>query len=122
MRELLVLFFVINALFWGLMPHSIHCQFVSKFTNSKCPPHFVHLLIGLLSFIIAILLAQEQWTSELWSKTKSFYSNTVKVIQSGGKLANMAYNAAKNNFDSVEHFTETIDNLSKGKTVQLKLL
>ncbi len=122
MRQILVVFLIINALFWGLMSHDVHCNFVAKFSKAKCPPHTIHILIGFICFTLAVLISQEQWTSEIWNNIKLFFNNTVKVIQSGGKLASMAYNAAKNNFDSVDHFTNTIDNLSQGKSIQLKLI
>ena len=34
MRELLVSLLVVNAMFWCLLPHSIHCDFVKNVTNN----------------------------------------------------------------------------------------
>lgn len=60
----LLTFLIVNALFWGLFPHETHCQVVneaSKLANVKidCPEHKVHLLIGLISFVGAIYVAQK---------------------------------------------------------------
>jgi hypothetical protein len=122
MRELVVLFLIINALFWGLMPHSLHCEVVGKFTSSKCVPHTVHILLGIVFFVLAVLVSQEEWTSEVWKSIKTIFSNVTKVVQSGGKLITMAASAAKENFNSVEDFTNKVDALSSGKYVQIKLV
>jgi len=52
------IFFVFNALFWGLAKHSIHCKLVSKLGVKDCPPHFIHLLIGIFSYFIALCIFQ----------------------------------------------------------------
>ena len=58
-KNLLVAFFLINAVFWGLMPHSTHCEFVSKLGITTCPPHYIHVyILGLGSFIMALYLLQ----------------------------------------------------------------
>lgn len=57
LRTFFILFFALNALFWGLFPHQAHCKVASIF-NVICPPHWVHLLTGIVSFFIAILIAQ----------------------------------------------------------------
>ena len=49
-KDIIVLFFVINGLFWGLANHSQHCNLASVFGVVKCPPHYIHLLMGLISF------------------------------------------------------------------------
>mgnify|MGYP001207709193 CR=1 FL=1 len=57
----LTIFLLINAIFWGLMSHSIHCKFVASFGIQNCPPHYVHLLMGLVSYLIAIYLEQKEY-------------------------------------------------------------
>jgi hypothetical protein len=64
MQCLLLTFLILNALFWGLFNHEVHCQVVdevSKVVNLKieCPEHKIHLLIGLISYVAAIYVAQK---------------------------------------------------------------
>ena len=59
----ILLFTVINALFWGLFPHSTHCQFVNYMSRIlhvtiECPEHKIHMLMGLLFFALSIFIAQ----------------------------------------------------------------
>lgn len=56
-RVILAIFFLLNAIFWGLFPHRIHCKLVGE----KCPPHYIHLAIGLVSFIIAVMIMQSDY-------------------------------------------------------------
>ena len=57
LRIILVVFFAINAIFWSLFPHNIHCD-VATMVLDVCPEHNVHLVIGLISFIVAFIIAQ----------------------------------------------------------------
>ena len=61
----LVLFLLINAIFWGLMSHKRHCDFVAMFGIKSCPPHYVHLLMGLFFFIGAIYVQQKPYINYL---------------------------------------------------------
>jgi hypothetical protein len=56
-KTILIAFLAINAIFWSLFPHNIHCKLVSNFMID-CPSHNIHLTIGILSFIIAFIVAQ----------------------------------------------------------------
>ena len=59
LKNLLVLFLLVNALFWGLASHKQHCNVASKFGMKKCPPHWIHVYImGLGSFVLALYLVQ----------------------------------------------------------------
>jgi len=58
-KNILVALFAVNALFWGLFPHSTHCQVASVVTNT-CLPHTVHISMGILSFFVAIGIAQNK--------------------------------------------------------------
>ena len=49
---ILIVFFAINAIFWGLFPHNMHCNLIHMIPIT-CPDHYVHLIIGLISFIFA---------------------------------------------------------------------
>ena len=57
LKTILTIFFAINAIFWSLFPHHIHCNLVNMLTE-VCPSHNIHLIIGLVSFIIAFIIAQ----------------------------------------------------------------
>ena len=68
MNCVLLTFLIVNALFWGLFPHKAHCQVVdevSKLIKMKieCPEHKVHLLIGLISYVAAVYVAQKDSVS-----------------------------------------------------------
>ena len=64
LQNVLVAFFAVNALFWGLMPHKVHCEFVSMM-NIACPSHTVHLVMGFVMFILAVVFAQWDYLSRL---------------------------------------------------------
>ncbi len=57
LKTILIVFFAINAIFWSLFPHNIHCNVATMVVNI-CPSHNIHLIIGLVSFLIAFVIAQ----------------------------------------------------------------
>ena len=64
MNCILLSFLLINSLFWGLFPHSAHCQVVNQFnkllgSSIKCPSHPVHLFMGLVFYILTVYVAQK---------------------------------------------------------------
>ncbi len=65
LQNLITAFFVINALFWGLAGHGKHCALASSFGMTNCPPHYVHLLMGIVSFLIAVYIAQRKYIHSL---------------------------------------------------------
>lgn len=64
-KNILIVFFAINAIFWSLFPHEIHCDVVHMITD-VCPSHNIHLTIGLISFIIAFVIAQYNYLKTLF--------------------------------------------------------
>lgn len=62
LKQLLVLFLLLNALFWGLASHKNHCNLAKMLLGAKpsqCPPHWVHVYVmGLGSFIATLYLVQ----------------------------------------------------------------
>lgn len=59
LKNLLTLFFLANALFWGLASHKQHCKLASMFGMKKCPPHWIHVYVmGLGSFMVTLYLVQ----------------------------------------------------------------
>ena len=57
LHTILIIFFAINAIFWSFFPRETHCQFAKMFLK-ECPSHNFYLTIGVLSFIIAFVIAQ----------------------------------------------------------------
>lgn len=57
----LTVFLVINAIFWGLFCHKSHCKIANLFGVKDCPPHWTHILFGIVCFIIAILIEQRNY-------------------------------------------------------------
>ena len=70
MNNFITAFLVINAIFWGLFPHKEHCAFVSKFgiEMSQCPPHYVHLLMGLAFYAGSVYYVQFDYINGLLKK------------------------------------------------------
>jgi DMSO/TMAO reductase YedYZ heme-binding membrane subunit len=59
LKYFIVGFFVVNAIFWSLFHHSIHCNVFNYFMpNKTCPPHSFYITIGIIAFIIAVIIAQ----------------------------------------------------------------
>lgn len=57
-HNLVVFVLVINAIFWGLYPHSSHCALVKYLGSSKCPSHIYHVVFGILCFLVAVWIEQ----------------------------------------------------------------
>ena len=106
MKEFLIAVLIINALFWSLMPHSIHCDVMAKVTTMKCPPHMFHLLFGLGSFLCAIILAQSEYLT-------SVYNNLSNVTQTAGRIAATTCDSLRHiskNSNGFEDFAKNIEN------------
>lgn len=58
LRLAVVVLLAVNALFWGLFPHSKHCAFAGLLGVKECPPHSLHIAMGVLFFLLAVLVAQ----------------------------------------------------------------
>ncbi len=56
-KKIFIVFFIINAIFWSLFSHHTHCKLVSNL-SIECPSHSLHLIIGIASFFIALIIAQ----------------------------------------------------------------
>lgn len=66
MYMIVLIFLVINALFWGLMCHQTHCKVAGYFGMKNCPPHYVHMLMGVVFFLLAIFIAQRKYINTLF--------------------------------------------------------
>lgn len=56
-KDIIVAFLVVLAIFFGIMPHRVHCDTFRMFSTT-CPAHWIFIVNGLISFIIAILISQ----------------------------------------------------------------
>jgi len=68
-KVLATLFLLVNAIFWGLFPHSQHCAFVTKLGAPSCPSHTIHILMGIGSFLAAVVNQQGFmfWDPKKWN-------------------------------------------------------
>ena len=63
MNNIILGLLLINVLFWSFFPHSAHCQLLDGLnklfnTSMKCSKHSVHLLIGIITYFIALYYSQ----------------------------------------------------------------
>lgn len=65
LRNLVIVFLAVNALFWGLMPHSVHCKALAMVSSMKCPPHSVHLIMGVVFYFLALFVAQRDYLMKM---------------------------------------------------------
>ena len=61
LKNIIVVILLLNAIFWSLFSHSDHCKVASMFGIKNCPDHWVHISIGIIFFIIAILIKQYKY-------------------------------------------------------------
>ena len=54
-KFLLIAFLLINAVFWGLFPHTIHCK-ASSLVRLPCPKHMYHQIAGAVMAALAVAL------------------------------------------------------------------
>ena len=65
-KMLLVACLLVNALFWGLAEHSQHCSLLNAVgMGANCPPHYVHLMMGLAFFCATIYVQQKSYFDTL---------------------------------------------------------
>ncbi len=67
-RSVLSGFLLLNALFWGLATHKTHCSLMANLLGAKatCPPHFVHLTIGIVCFLLTVYVVQYKYVRTLF--------------------------------------------------------
>ena len=59
--DFIIIFLIINAIFWGLAPHETHCKAVASLGIQDCPPHWTHLAPGLACFAAAVAIQQRDY-------------------------------------------------------------
>jgi len=57
---------IVNALFWGLYPHQDDCKIAALIGIKTCPSKYLHLGIGVVFYIFAILVAQQTSITNIW--------------------------------------------------------
>ena len=59
----LTVFLITNAVFWGLFSHRTHCAVATWLAGDgfACPSHWVHLVMGLVSYVLAVTVSQRNY-------------------------------------------------------------
>lgn len=65
-----IIFFLVNAIFWGIMPHRLHCYVVENM-GIQCPQHYVHILMSIASFLLGIAISQWSYIHYLRTPLKN---------------------------------------------------
>ena len=63
MENIILTFFIANAIFWGLFSHRAHCMvfdYIKQLLNikMKCPSHHIHIIMGIFFYLGSIYIAQ----------------------------------------------------------------
>ena len=66
MNTVILALLIINVLFWSFFPHSAHCYFLDGINKTfgsaiKCPQHWIHLLMGITAYFLALYYAQMKY-------------------------------------------------------------
>ena len=56
-KDVIVAFLVVVSIFFGIMPHRVHCDTLKMFSET-CPSHRVFLLNSIILFVLAVILSQ----------------------------------------------------------------
>ena len=62
-RNIILFLLILNALFWGLFPHSEHCKvfnYLNKITklSMECPSHKIHIIMGFIFYTLSVYYTQ----------------------------------------------------------------
>ena len=69
MNSVILALLIVNVLFWSFFPHSAHCYLLSGINNTfgssiKCPQHWIHLLMGIVSYFLALYYSQMDYINK----------------------------------------------------------
>jgi len=110
MNELFVILLIANAIFWGMFSHDTHMDFCNNILNVKCPEHITLLSISILSFMLAIFIAQKDFFLDMYKSVLNIAQTGGRVLLASKKLikntAN-SYNTPNEFADSFEEFVES---------------
>ena len=59
--HIIVIFLVLNAIFWGLGAHTQHCHVASMMGVKECPSHGLHVGFGVVCFLVAVVISQRNF-------------------------------------------------------------
>ena len=106
MKELIVAVLIANALFWSLMPHSLHCEVLELyFPNIKCAPHICHISFGIFCFFLAVIIAQKEYFENLITGVKAATQIAGAVINRASKITKKAINK----MPSIDQFADRVE-------------
>ena len=71
MNTVILALLIMNVLFWSFFPHSAHCYFLQGINQTfntaiKCPDHWVHLMMGISSYYLALYYSQMNYINKLF--------------------------------------------------------
>tara|TARA_Y100000389_G_scaffold128022_2_gene125381 strand:+ start:8092 stop:8301 length:210 start_codon:yes stop_codon:yes gene_type:complete len=52
---------LLNGLFWSLACHETHCKFVKMLGVENCIPHYIHIIFGIVAYIIGVMIVQRKY-------------------------------------------------------------
>ena len=69
MNTVILALLIMNVLFWSFFPHSAHCYFLDGINKTfgsaiKCPEHWMHLLMGIIAYFLALYYAQMNYINK----------------------------------------------------------
>ncbi len=62
-KNFLILILMLNTILWCFVPRETYCSVVSNFL-SECPSHGLYLVVGIISFIVAVIIAQYDYLKQ----------------------------------------------------------
>tara|TARA_B100000575_G_scaffold252443_1_gene220428 strand:+ start:4237 stop:4578 length:342 start_codon:yes stop_codon:yes gene_type:complete len=109
MKELLIIFLIINAIFWGMFSHDTHTKFCTEILNRECPDHMTLICLSLLCFIVAIFIAQRDFFQRMFKVGKELVQSGGRVLKASRKLLQNTAGNYKNSTEFAESFEEFVD-------------
>lgn len=113
MKEFLIIFLLISALFFGLLPHDIHTDVFTKTIGVKTPPHIILITCSIISFSLAIFISQEDYFKTIYNCSKNVAQSGGRIVKATGKLIH----STASNFDSLDDFADTVETMVEGASM-----
>jgi len=110
MKEFLIIFLLISALFFGLLPHDIHHDVFTKTLGVSTPPHIILITLSVISFSSAIFISQEDYFKNMYNCSKNVAQSGGRIVKATGKLLH----STASNFESLDDFAETVETMVEG--------
>ena len=113
MKEFLIIFLLISALFFGLLPHDIHTDVFTKTIGVRTPPHIILITCSIISFSLAIFISQEDYFKTIYNCSKNVAQSGGRIVKATGKLIH----STASNFDSLDDFADTVETMVEGDSM-----